>query len=181
MGNSGSKGGGHRYYPDGKASNVEKYGYLYDWYAVMNGAESSNANPSGVQGICPKGWHVPSPDEWWDMERHLTSQIETGKIAFTTISKGLASTEGWKMSPFSGSPGFDPSSNNSTGFSAVPAGMYDCEDNDIHSFGTGANFWCSNEDSNEDAYFFSIDYESLGTNVWTRYKSDGYSVRCIRD
>ena len=35
-------------------------GYLYNWPAVMHGAAPSNTNPSGVQGICPSGWHVPS-------------------------------------------------------------------------------------------------------------------------
>ena len=40
--------------------DLEKRGYFYNWPAVMNGAAASNANPSGVQGVCPQGWHVPS-------------------------------------------------------------------------------------------------------------------------
>lgn len=31
------------------------YGYLYNWKAVMRNSSSSQANPSGVQGICPIG------------------------------------------------------------------------------------------------------------------------------
>lgn len=36
------------------------YGYYYTRAAAMNGMPFSNASPSGVQGICPDGWHLPS-------------------------------------------------------------------------------------------------------------------------
>ena len=47
------------------------YGKLYTWAAIMNGSEGSNSNPSGVQGICPDGWHIPSDEEWMDLERFI--------------------------------------------------------------------------------------------------------------
>ncbi len=50
------------------SNSVTTYGRLYSWTTVMNGATSSNATPSGVQGICPTGWHVPSDNEWKQME-----------------------------------------------------------------------------------------------------------------
>jgi uncharacterized protein (TIGR02145 family) len=39
--------------------NCSKYGRTYSWLAVMNGQ-----NHEKSQGICMKGWHVPSVDEW---------------------------------------------------------------------------------------------------------------------
>ncbi|MBQ6438093.1 hypothetical protein IJJ12_01765, partial [bacterium] len=43
-------------------SNYE--GYLYDWQAAMQRADTyygvAYAGPEGVQGICPTGWHVPT-------------------------------------------------------------------------------------------------------------------------
>ncbi|MDV7400220.1 FISUMP domain-containing protein, partial [Arthrospira platensis SPKY1] len=50
------------------------YGGLYTWYTLMNGSSSSNSNPSGVQGICPTGWHVPSDAEWTQLVDFLESQ-----------------------------------------------------------------------------------------------------------
>ncbi len=44
-------------------SNYTTYGVLYNWPAAMNGSASSTSNPSGVQGICPSGWHLPSDAE----------------------------------------------------------------------------------------------------------------------
>jgi len=40
------------------------YGRLYDWNTAMNGELSSNAAPSGVEAVCPVGWHIPSDAEW---------------------------------------------------------------------------------------------------------------------
>ncbi|MGL1937127.1 MAG: discoidin domain-containing protein [Fibrobacterales bacterium] len=42
----------------------ETFGRLYTWDAAMAGSESSAANPSNVQGICPEDWHLPSAAEW---------------------------------------------------------------------------------------------------------------------
>jgi len=54
---------GSKCYNDDPA-NCAKYGRLYDWTTAMNGSASSTAVPSGVQGVCPNGWHLPSKAEW---------------------------------------------------------------------------------------------------------------------
>ena len=43
------------YYHDDYEHDVADYGYLYNWKAVMRDSPATNANPSGVQGICPTG------------------------------------------------------------------------------------------------------------------------------
>ena len=48
-------------------ANYDTYGVLYNWPAAMDGDTSSTANPSGVQGICPTGWHLPSHEEWTEL------------------------------------------------------------------------------------------------------------------
>ena len=59
------------------SANLINYGVLYNWPAAMAGAEGSNTNPSGVQGICPDGWHLPSEAEWVQ----LTNFVRTPDIA----------------------------------------------------------------------------------------------------
>jgi len=49
---------------DNRPDICERYGRLYDWNTAMNGEPGSSANPSGVEGICPVGWHLPSNAEW---------------------------------------------------------------------------------------------------------------------
>ena len=41
----------------------KKTGVLYNWQAAMNGEPSSTSSPSGITGICPQGWHIPSKAE----------------------------------------------------------------------------------------------------------------------
>lgn len=113
------------YVPGGSFDNVPSYGFLYNWSAVMHGANSSNNNPSGVQGICPNGWHVPSLAERIQMTDYIRS-----RNAFlcdnnsTYIAKALASTTGWDVGTNACAIGNNQSINNATGFSARPAGVY---------------------------------------------------------
>jgi hypothetical protein len=63
---------------DNNTANCATYGRLYDWETVMNGTSSSNAVPSGVQGICPPGWHVPSDAEWTILTDYLGGEGVAG-------------------------------------------------------------------------------------------------------
>lgn len=119
----------YRYAPNDNSSNVPFYGYLYNRAAVMRGAPTSNANPSGVQGICPDGWHVPSGAEWMQLIHYVRSKSQywcNGDSSF--IVQALASPTGYiyqSGSPFE-SPytikGGNPNEYNATGFSALLAG-----------------------------------------------------------
>lgn len=185
LGNSGSKGGGHRYFPDGKSDNVNKYGYLYDWNAVMNGEPSSNANPSGVQGLCPKGWHMPSRAEFQNLIDYVSGQIATEKLGNTSVAKALASKSGWTF-PYNVSgdiPLCNPSTNNSSGFSALPAGFYF---EGVYSLGGSAMFWSSSNSCLNDEYCVEPNYMIISAiapvvEVNSTDPSLGLSVRCIRD
>ena len=57
----------------------KKYGVLYNWYGAMDQENaqggSADAVPSGVQGILPAGWHLPSKAEWQVLEDYVASQL----------------------------------------------------------------------------------------------------------
>lgn len=104
-------------------SNNETYGILYNWYAVND-----------PRGLSPNGWHIPSDNEWTNLQQYLivagfnfdgdislnsSSGIndKLGKaIASTTLQQGTAP-------PLIGSPADGPNTNNSTGFSALGSGI----------------------------------------------------------
>ena len=55
----------------------------------MNGANSSNTNPSNVQGVCPSGWHLPGDSEWKQLELFLEmSQIEVDNTGYRGTDEG---------------------------------------------------------------------------------------------
>ena len=52
------------------AASVKEFGLFYDYYTIFNVSEFTADNCStfeGKQGICPKGWHVPSRSEYLKM------------------------------------------------------------------------------------------------------------------
>ena len=168
---------GTSYYPDNDSANVTDYGYLYNWAAVMKGASSSEANPSGVQGICPDGWHVPSDAEWTELTYYVKSQYVCGGDE-DNIAKALASEVGWNNDTANCAVGNNPSANNATGFSARPAGYYL---GNYYTFGSIANFWSATQYNSNLACSRYLDYDIANANRDLNNKNNGYSVRCIRD
>jgi uncharacterized protein (TIGR02145 family) len=92
---------------DELAENCGIYGRMYTWNEVMNGSAASNSNPSGVRGICPTGWHVPSAAEW--------EQLFTFLGGYSVAGGELKSTSNLWGSPNTGAT-------NSSGFNALPGG-----------------------------------------------------------
>lgn len=171
-----------RYYPNHDSANVGTYGYLYNWAAVMNGTASSGANPSGVRGICPLGWHVPSDAEWTQMENFVSNQNQyLCNNTAANIAKALTSATGWNSSSVACAVGNDLNANNATGFSAMPAG--DCHYNwGYENFGNGTLFWTSTENSaNGNAWRRHLSYNAAVVNRDNKDKGNGFSVRCLRD
>lgn len=164
------------YYPNNNASISETYGLFYNWPAVMHGAASSNANPSGVQGICPNGWHVPSRSEW----QQLVSYVQGNSSYWcdgnnTYIAKALASQTGWNNNSGTCYVGNNPSQQNGTLFSALPAGY---RTSSCGGFGSQAEFFTSTEDGSS-AYRFVIQNRTVENASYSKYY--GYSIRCVRD
>ena len=171
------------YYYNYSSSGIplSERGYLYNWPAAMHGAVSSSAIPSGVQGICPTGWHLPSDAEWTILKNYMISvpDYQCGGSLYN-ITKALASTTGWNTSTNNCATGNNQSVNNATGFSAVPAGYFGSS---FNYSGRRACFWSSTESEygSSYAYLRYLDYNYASVSSYTNPKSYGYSVRCLRD
>ena len=171
------------YYPNNSSSNKATYGLLYNWKAVMRSSSSSSANPSGVQGICPTGWHVPSSAEWVQLLNYVKSRSEyccerSNEGATYPIAKALSAKSGWTSTSETCYPGYMQSNNNATGFSAVPAGNYSGE---FGYFPCHAEHWSATQVNSSKVYTYNIacGYHGVFIREWD--KSGGYSVRCVRD
>ena len=165
------------YYTPGGSFN---YGYLYNWKAVMRNSSSSQANPSGVQGICPTGWHVPSDAEWAELQDYVGSQNQylcSNNSSY--IAKALAATTGWTTSSGTCAVGYNQSTNNATGFGALPAGYYSYYGYD--RFGNFAYFWSATEASSDNAWYRDLYYNDAHVTRTSYDKVVGGSVRCLRD
>jgi len=170
------------------ATNVAHFGYLYNWAAVMHGDNSSLANPSGIQGICPSGWHVPSDAEWTELTDYVNSQSQYQCDSnIVNIAKSLSSNTDWESSSSHCAVGNDLTSNNSTDFSALPAGGYfvgtPIEDDfrGYKQFGESAFFWSATLYDSSNPIYRGLSYINANVAKSSYYASGGFSVRCIRN
>lgn len=160
-----------------------EYGKLYQWNAAMN-----NTTTVGAQGICPRGWHVPSSVEINALLSYLSLpdnfQHQCGNNP-NYILKALSSTSSpWTASSVACSPGNDISSNNSSGFNALGSG-YRNSANGIFYNGLGKvsfSFWSSTHYSPFDrALYRSFTTNNSEIGCCGDYKVQAHSVRCIKD
>jgi uncharacterized protein (TIGR02145 family) len=138
------------YYNDDPAYG-EKYGKLYNWYAVMDS-----------RGLCPSGWHVPSYAEWTILENYLGSEAGTK----------LKASYGW----YEGGNG-----TNSSGFSGLPGGNRSDYNGYFYSVGYYGNWWSSTESSTTNAWYRYLFYNYGYAYRDNYNKQNGLSVRCLRD
>ncbi|MEI6053427.1 MAG: fibrobacter succinogenes major paralogous domain-containing protein [Opitutaceae bacterium] len=154
------------WYENDSTNYSGKFGALYNWYAVSRGL------------LAPKGWHVATSNDWLTLENNVSSYISSSK----TLSKILASQTGWSQSLNQGTTGNNSSINNSSLFSALPAGVrinYYQSYSKKDSLGA---WWTSTlSDTIRFAIGMSIGYNQTYVDRRAYSKWSGFSVRCVKD
>jgi len=138
-------------YYNNDPANGTQYGKLYNWYAIID-----------PRGLAPKGWHLPSDEEWTT----LTNQLGGENIAGTKMK----SKELWS---------YDGNGTNESGFSALPGGI-----RGPSSFGALDIFgywWSSSETDPTGVWVRSL--KAMDGIVYREdiSKKGGYSARCLKD
>jgi uncharacterized protein (TIGR02145 family) len=169
---------------DGNESNVNTHGRLYTWYVATD-----------IRNICPTKWHVPSDSEWTVLTDYLIKNGYSFGNGYKRmdIAKSLSSTTGWVADETPGSTGNDQSSNNRTGFTALPSGAR-LEDGNFYLFGHIGNWWSTTEGRGGFMQGLSgvIVYTPCGklrtiyhdycyVNSYCNNKKYGMSIRCLKD
>ncbi len=145
-------------------SNLNKYGYLYNWYAVKG---ISTTGSITYKNICPIGWHVPSDTDWTALTTYLGG--ESGASASGKMKS--IGTAYWN------SP--NTAATNQSGFSVFPGGGRD-NGGFFNGIRTTAYFWSATEDDTL-AWYRGLGYEHDNVDRYTTFKSFGASVRCLKD
>ncbi len=164
---------------DNDSTYRKPFGALYNVYAVGSGK------------LAPKGWRISNSDDWAE----LFNYMKDNKLTYYTTSptnlgnwdaKPLADSLYWVYYGMEGYVGNQPWKNNSTGFSAVPAGS---RGNDMFGFmGIYTNFWTLISPNIVPTSFEQkmdrcrhIDHMGVNMTFSDWSIGTGYSVRCIRD
>ncbi len=157
-------------YYDDNTKNEERYGKLYNWYAVND-----------PRGLAPEGWHVPSDAEW----TQLTNYLGGHELA----DKKMKSTSGWRgirrniyNLKFEG---YEYGGTNKSGFNALPGG--ERLRPPFLGIGISSGWWSSTEFNAHDARFRIIGDTFLAfrkdgrDGLHESRKEFGKYVRCLSD
>jgi uncharacterized protein (TIGR02145 family) len=164
------------------ANNTEKcnvFGGLYQWNMAMQFSENEDS-----QGICPAGWHIPSDQDFKNLE--LALGMPSGEVNLMNTFRGYNQNVGQQMKQNGGS-----------GFESLMGGARNGGGAFMYGQGTGsyefAYYWTSNhcaEASECSGYNGNEMYAirrclqngNAGSGRYdTFYKSYGFSVRCVKD
>ena len=154
-------------------SNCGLYGGLYQWDEMMQ-----YVTTKGTKGICPDGWHIPSDSDWCTLATFLASEtIDCASLYYYNNDAGgqMKETTTWRA-PNSGA-------SNSSGFTGLPGGYRTMTDPSSFSALSENGLWWSSTQYETAGYsrHWGLYYDDDGVAHFASMKSDGLSVRCIRD
>jgi uncharacterized protein (TIGR02145 family) len=129
------------------ASSLATYGRLYNWFAVKD-----------ARGLCPSGFHVPTDEEWKELE---------GTLGGTSAAGAAMKTTSW-------------GGTNSSGFSALPGGCRSSDDGNFYEQGDYGSWWSSSP-SGTGAWYRNLYSGYSNVYRYYDYSRFGFSVRCVRD
>lgn len=157
-------------------SHADTYGYLYNWYAVDDSRK-----------IAPAGWHVPTDEEWKQLEIVLGMNRADADVENTDVPRHRGTNEAskmsgnadlWKDGALDSSAVFGES-----GLSALPGGTRDGYYGGFYNVSFSAGFWSSTADDfyNSLAWDRFLVYSYSDVQRFSRDKRNGYSIRCVKD
>jgi len=134
------------------------YGRLYNWTAAMT--------------ACPRGWHLPTRDEWGELAKTAGGTGEYGDGG--TAGKKLKAKYSWYTDWNTQGNGTDD-----FGFSALKGGSRHYTGVFYSSFGM---WWTATTESGSDYAYLRTMMDSPDTVYeGSNDKSYGFSVRCVAD
>ena len=138
------------------------YGNLFNWHAITD-----------ERGICPDGWHVPSDEEWIQLEMYLgMSRTEADRM---TAWRGTDEGDKLKSTVFNG--------NNASGFAALGTG-YRAPDGTYRAVGSDNDYWTSTPYDNEGSLEGVLHGLLKDKPTVVRNFHDpgyGFCARCVKD
>ncbi|MCL2289423.1 MAG: InlB B-repeat-containing protein, partial [Bacteroidetes bacterium] len=166
------------YYNNDQA-NAANYGALYNGRAATG-------------NICPEGWHLPTVNDWNTLKDYLTENEYNwdGTTSGDKAAKSMASVAPgdkgfWNAATGDGFPGSTSDAGeakrNTSGFSAVPAGLRENGNGHFNYLGDHACFWSTEHWPGFDQYlyFWRINHNAVTFTRNVGQKPAGYSIRCV--
>lgn len=148
-------------------SIADIYGRFYTWYTVVDS-----------RNVCPTGWHVPSDEEFCELENFVEANSD--------VDCNLMDHRGKNQGGYLKAAGFvhwiypNTGADNRYGFTVLPAGI-----RYFNGFFDGithyAYFWTTTEFDEDRARTRRFYYNERDVSRGEYYKRSSLSVRCVKD
>ena len=132
-------------------ANAEIFGLLYTWEAA---ARPSAGTP---QGACPNGWRLPANAQFIALNNHYSTSDLRANTQWVTPAT------------------------NSTGFTALPAGIYNSTSNSFHYLMGDTYFWSITTVGTLQAFACHLGYGCPALQIMEINSGYGLSVRCVKE
>ena len=147
------------------------YGGLYNWYTTID-----------PNGLCPTGWHTPTNDEWTILTDYIGGTSEPHGNELKSCRQVNSPLGGYCNT--SDHPRWSENSSNwgtdDYGFSGLPGGTRSTN-GPFYNIGNYSTWWSSTEASPSSAWERNLHYNAGNVVLHEDGKTDGDSVRCLRD
>jgi len=130
------------------------YGALYNWYAVTSGK------------LCPEGWHIFTETEMNTLIVFLSGGTDVGSLMKET------GTLHWELP--------NPYASNESGWTGLPGGRRN-DEGVFTSNGFVGYWWSATEFSSTEAIDAMLYYDFTFVDSYNYKKTNGMSVRCVKD
>lgn len=142
------------------------YGKLYNWSAVID-----------IRRICPNGWHVPTDQDWKDLETALG--MSSSELALEDAWRGTSQNVGGKLKATTNWDSPNTGATDESGFSAVAGG--DRSDQGRFDYmGRVGTYWTS-EEGPQGPWAREMWSNNGGIYRAQYFWENGFCVRCVRD
>ena len=161
-------------------------GCLYTWNQALTGEDVPSTIPSpasglagGPQGVCPPGWHIPTPEDWEDLAMAISNQNNPflghweGLAGSLCVDATVNDTKLWKYHPYN-------DKSNTSGWNGLPSGYGLTDGSSFLGIGQTAFWWSAGADGDQ-GYYRYVHYAVGQCSYAKADKASVYaSVRCVR-
>ena len=159
--------GAYCWYENDKETYGELYGAIYNHIAVRN------------DDLCPDGWHIPSEEEWKELEIFLGVNADEANLYFfhgiNEGSKLAGSSDLWFEGDLTRDNEFGV-----TDFNAIPAGMR-TKGGEFINMEYQTYYWSSSIGDVDNGYYRNIRFNNPQIYRYHISKNTGFSVRCMKN
>lgn len=142
---------------------AQEYGLLYTWNTTVGSISGDIANTGHIQGVCPTDWHIPSDEEWMQLETYLG--MDSSVEAF-----------GWRGTD----EGTHMKSEGTSDLNIIMSGVR-WDQGYYRKIDSAGYYWTATSSNDDDKIFRQFWYESSQVNRDAGWHNQAFSVRCVKD